>query len=137
MQPDTSELIKDFLKYKKFAVVGSFRDETKYAYKILKALTERGYEVFPVNPGMNEVDGRPCFKSISDIPCAPDVADMVTPPAVTETILKECLKKGIKRVWLQPVAESDAAISFCRDNGIAVIYDACIMLQSLKERQAP
>ena len=28
-------LVRDFLSQKKFAVVGSFRNETKFAYKIL------------------------------------------------------------------------------------------------------
>jgi uncharacterized protein len=62
-----------------------------------------------------------------------DVVDIVTPPAVTETILKECLEKGIKRVWLQPGAESQKAIDFCRDNYISVVYDVCVMLEALKK----
>lgn len=43
-------LIEEFLKQKSFAVVGSFRNESKYAYKILKNLKQKGYEVYPVNP---------------------------------------------------------------------------------------
>jgi uncharacterized protein len=126
-------LIKDFLSQKTFAVAGSFRNESKYAYKILKDLISQGYEVFPVNPGMSEVEGRQCYKCISDIPVVVDVVDIVTPPAVTETILKECLEKGIKRVWLQPGAESQKAIDFCRDNYISVVYDVCVMLEALKK----
>lgn len=47
--------------------------------------------------------------------------------------VKECAQKGIKRVWIQPGAESPAAIQFCRDNGIKVIYNICIMLASPKK----
>ena len=35
-------LVKDFLSQKSFAVVGSFRNETKYAYRIFKKLKEKG-----------------------------------------------------------------------------------------------
>ena len=124
-------LVKDFLKQKKFAVMGSFRNESKYAYKILKALIKKGYEVYPVNPRVNDIEGMKCYKKISDIPFDIDVVNVVTPPSVTETIVKECREKIIKRVWLQPGAESEAAIKFCRDNNIDVIYGLCVMLESL------
>ena len=128
-------LVKDFLKQKRFAVVGSFRNETKFAYKILVNLMEKGYEVFPINPRIGEVEGRTCYKTISDIPYSVDVANIVTPPLVTEGILKECLHKGIKRAWLQPGAESQAAIKFCHDNDMKVIHGICVMLESLKEEE--
>lgn len=128
-------LVRDFLRQKRFAVVGSFRNETKYAYKIFIDLIRKGYEVFPVNPRLSEIEGRACYKTISDIPYSVDVANIVTPPLVTESILKECLQKGIKRAWLQPGAESQAAIKFCHDNDIKVIHSMCVMLESLKEKE--
>jgi len=129
------KLVKEFLNQKRFAVVGSFRNEAKFAYKILVDLIKKEYEVFPVNPHMSEVEGRVCYKTISDIPYNVDVVNMVTPPLVTEGVLKECLQKGIKRVWLQPGAESQAAIKFCHDNDIKVIHGICVMLESLKEKE--
>lgn len=122
------DLIKEFLLQKNFAVVGSFRNESKYAYKILKNLKQKGYEVYPVNPKLKEVEGLKCYPTILDIPITVDVVDIVTPPAVTEQIVKQCFKKGITRIWLQPGAESETAIRFCQENNIKVIYNACIML---------
>lgn len=128
------DLVKDFFRQKSFAVAGSFKNEAKFAYKILIGLIKQGYEVFPVNPGTSNVEGRTCYKSISDVPFSIDVVSIVTPPPVTEGILRECLKKGIRRVWLQPGAENQAAIKFCHDNNIQVIHGICIMLESLKGR---
>ena len=128
-------LVKDFLRQRRFAVVGSFRNKEKFAYKILVDLIGRGYEAFPVNPHLSEVEGRACYKAISDIPHSIDVANIVTPPLVTESILKECLQKGIKRAWLQPGAESPSAIQFCNDNNIKVIHGMCVMMESLKGRE--
>jgi len=129
------DLVKDFLKQKRFAVVGSFRNKEKFAYRILVDLKKKGYEVFPVNPRLGEVEDRVCYKNISDIPHSVDVANIVTPPLVTESILKECLRRGIKRAWLQPGAESQDAIKFCHDNDIKVIHSMCVMLESLKEEK--
>ena len=128
-----NDLVIDFLRQKRFAVIGSFRSREKFAYRILIDLMKRGYEVFPVNPRMGEVEGRVCYKTISDIPGNIDVANIVTPPSVTEGILRECLQKSIKRAWLQPGAESPAVIQFCHDNGIKVIHSMCVMMESLKE----
>ena len=124
-------LVKEFLKQKRFAVVGSFRNESKYAYKILKNLLKQGYEVYPVNPHLSDIEGIKCYKSIRDIPAPIDVVNLVTPPLAAEAIVRECKEKAIKRVWLQPGAESEAAIKFCHDNNIDIIYGLCIMLESL------
>ena len=122
--------IEEFLKQKHFAIVGSFRNKSKYAYRIFKTLKEKGYGVYPVNPHRKEVEGLTCYRSIKDIPLSVDVACIVTPPAITEKVVKECREKGITRVWLQPGAESDEAIRFCQENGIKVVYNVCVMLES-------
>ncbi len=123
------KLVQEFLAQKSFAVCGSFRDETKYAYKILKTLLKKGREVYPVNPRLDEVEGLKCYKSVMDIPFKVDVVSFVTPPIVTEKIVKECLKKSIRKVWFQPGAESENAIAFCKDNGISAVHGLCVMIE--------
>jgi predicted CoA-binding protein len=122
------DLIKEILSQKSFAVVGSFRNETKVAYKIFRYLRQKGYEVYPINPTTKEIDGVKCYPSILDLPKPVDVVDLVTPPSVTEEIVKQCLQKGIKYVWMQPGAESEKAVEFCKENNIKVIYGTCIMM---------
>ena len=124
-------LVKDFLKQKSFAVAGSFRNESKYAYRILKTLKEKGHEVYPVNPHLREVDGLTCYPSVKEIPDPVDVVDIVTPPQITEKIVGECKEKGISRVWIQPGAESQTAIKFCKDNNIEVVYNLCVMMDAI------
>ena len=121
-------LVKDFLEQKKFAVVGSFRHERKYAYQILKSLKNSGYEVYPVNSRFKEIEGLTCYPSVKDIPVVCDVANIVTPPVVSVKIVKECKEKGINRIWLQPGAESQSVIEFCRQNNLEVVYNLCVML---------
>jgi len=125
------DLVKDFLKQRSFAVAGSFRNESKYAYRILKTLKEKGYEVYPVNPSLREVDGLRCYPNIKEIPDSVDVVDIVTPPQITEKIVRECKEKGISKVWIQPGAESKTVIEFCKDNGIKVVFNLCIMMNEM------
>ena len=131
------KLISDFLAQKRFVVAGSFRNESKYAYKIFKILKNKRYEVYPVHPTIKEVEGHRCYASVKDIPHTIDVVNLVTPPLVTEKILLECKDKGIRKVWIQPGAESQTAIKFCNNNDMKVIHGICVMLESMKGKRAP
>lgn len=122
------DLIEEFLSQKNFAVVGSFKNESKYAYQILKDLTRKGMKVYPVHPQLKEVEGLKCYPTVLDIPIAVEVVDVVTSPQVTEQIVEQCAQRGISRVWMQPGAESEQAIKFCQENKIKVVYKACVML---------
>jgi len=122
------ELIKEFMDQKRFAVIGATDDEQKYGNKIFKNLSGRGYEVYPVNPRLKEIEGVKCYPALADIPVKVDVVDFVVPPEVTEATLKECLRLGLERIWLQPGSESEAAIAFCHKNKLKVVHDTCVTL---------
>ncbi len=124
MQPD---LVKEFMAQKRFAVVGATDNTSKNGYRIFKNLTRRGYEVYPVNPGLDEIEGVKCYHRLADIPVRVDVVDFVVPPKVTEAILRECQQLGLDRIWLQPGAESEAALAFCRENKMRAVHDICVM----------
>ena len=122
------ELIKEFMSQKRFAIIGATDNSRKYGYEIFKNLKRRGYEVYPVNPRLKEIEGTKCYPSLSDISVKVDVVDFVVPPAVAGEVLKECKKLGLTRIWLQPGSESEAALDFCRKNNLKVVHDVCVML---------
>lgn len=126
-------LIEEFLdKRNIIAVVGASREPEKYGHLVYKDLKLGGYRVYPVNPNATEILGDKCYPSLEVLPVKPDVVDTVVPLKVTEEIVKTCKTLGINKVWMQPGSESEAAIRFCRDNGISVIYDLCIMVERQK-----
>lgn len=125
------QLVKDFLSQKSFAVAGSFRNQSKHAYRIFKTLREKGYQVYPVNPGMSEVEGVRCYSNVKDIPEAVDVMNIVTPAKITANIVRDCKERSISRVWIQPGAESKEVIEFCQNNKIEIIHGLCVMLEAI------
>jgi len=122
------ELIKDFMNQKRFAVIGATNNPQKYGNQIMKNLKSRGYEVFPVNPRLKELDGLACYSSLADIPVKVDVVDFVVPPEVTEEVLKQCKELGLDRIWLQPGSESETAITYSRENNLKVVHSVCVMM---------
>lgn len=122
------ELIQEFMKQKKFAVVGATDNPQKYGNQIVKNLKSRGYEVYPVNPRLKELEGFRCYSTLADVPVKVDVVDFVVPPEATEEILRQCKKLKLNRIWLQPGSESEKAIAFCHENNLKVVHSVCVML---------
>ena len=122
------DLINEFISQKRFAIVGATDDPQKYGNEIFKNLLSRGYEVYPVNPRLKELEGVKCYPTLSDIPVRVDVVDIVVPPMVAEEVVKEARRLGLERIWLQPGAESEAIVSFCQENGMKVVYNVCVMM---------
>ena len=72
------------------AVVGASRDRGKFGNISVRAHLQQGYEVFPVNPHADEVEGLRAFESLSDVPA--ENLDRVTvylPPNLTLDLLDE------------------------------------------------
>jgi len=122
------ELIKEFMGQKRFAVVGATDNPQKYGNQIVKNLKGRGYEVYPVNPRLKELEGLACYSSLSDIPVKVDVVDFVVPPEATEKILKQCRELELDRIWLQPGSESETAVAYCQENNLKVVHSVCVMM---------
>jgi hypothetical protein len=122
------DLIKEFMSQKKFAVVGATDNPGKYSNQIVKNLKKRGYEVYPINPKLNQLEGMKCYASLEEIPVKVDVVDFVVPPSVTKTILKDCKRLGLCRIWLQPGSENEAALAYCHNNNLKVVHGVCVML---------
>ncbi len=123
------QLITDFVNRRTWALVGATNDPRKYGNRILLDLRRAGYHVYAVNLNEPEVAGRPAYRSLADLPETPEVVDIVVPPDQTEQVVRQCKTLGLTRIWMQPGAESAAAIQYCHDHGLQVIYHACAMVE--------
>ena len=115
-----------------FAVVGVSKSPEKYGHIVYRDLRDARLKVYPVNPNADEVLGDKCYPSLDTLPEKPHVVDIVVQPKETEEVIKTCKKLGIKKVSMQPSSESQAAIDYCRKNGIDIIYGICIMQKRRK-----
>ncbi len=121
--------IDGFLSGGPHAVVGASTDRTKYGNKVLRAYVQTDRPVYPVNPKAPEVEGRKAFPDLRSLPEGVHGISVITPPPVTEKVVEEAADLGIKHIWMQPGAESDAAVAAAEKAGINVIAgDACVLV---------
>jgi uncharacterized protein len=121
-----------FLAAKMFGVAGASRDREKYGNRVLRVYQQNKLKVVPVHPKETEIEGLACVASVADLPADVASLSVITPPAVTEKIVEAAAKKGIKNIWMQPGAESPAAIQAARGHGMNVIADGTCILVVLK-----
>ncbi len=63
-----AELVTDFLRGRRIAVVGVSRGTGSAANPVFRKLRDSGYEVYPVNPNASEVEGAKCFANLESVP---------------------------------------------------------------------
>lgn len=126
-----SELIRDFVEQRRWAVVGVSNDHSKFGRKIFESMRGAGYEVYPVHHQLEALDdGTKVYRSVKEIPDPPAVVDLVVPPAATLQVLQDCIDAGVKRVWFQPGTNHPPSLQLAMDNGIDVIADgSCAMVE--------
>ncbi len=128
----TRDLISEFLRQKKIAIVGVSRDERDFSRTVFREFSERGYDVVPVNPQSGAIDDAQFVSNIKDVSPAPDVVVIMTPPAATAQIVRECAEAGISRIWLHRSigagSVSDEALEFCAEHDIRVVAGYCPLM---------
>jgi len=129
-QMGKEHLIDDFVGRRVWAVVGASENPAKYGNRVFRSLYRSGYTVYPVNPTGGELEGVPMCPTLASLPEMPEVVNLVVPPDVTEQIVREANELGLTRIWMQPGAESEAAIEYCHEHDMQVVYDACAMVHS-------
>lgn len=126
------DAVADFLAQKRIAVAGLSRSGDAVANGIYKKLREAGYQVFPLNPNTDEIEGDRCYPSVQSIPDGVDGVVIATTPQVTSQIVRECAEAGVPRVWMHRSfgegSVSSEAVDFCREQNITVIPGGCPMM---------
>src|SRR5690606_4384505 len=95
------------------AIVGASANEVRPSFFVTKYLADKGYEVFPVNPGQagREIAGRTAYARLADVPVPIDMVDIfraseAVPPIVDEALALDPLPRVI---WMQLTIRNDAA----------------------------
>ncbi len=126
---NTQEQIEQFLSSESFGVVGASTNREKYGNKVVRVYQQDNRTVVPVNPRAETIEGESCVATVADLPDRVKSISVITPPKITEQIVEQAIAKGIENIWMQPGAESKAAIANGLKNGLNVIADgSCILV---------
>ena len=75
----SDQQIREILSLTKVAVVGMSKNPSKAAHYVPKYLFDNGYDITPVNPTTDEILGKKCYSSISEVDEDIDIIDIFRP----------------------------------------------------------
>jgi predicted CoA-binding protein len=112
-------------KYKDIAVVGISDKPDRYSYQVAKFLMDRGYNIIPVNPMLEEWMGKKVYKDIHSIDHNIDVVDIFRKPEFIVDIVKDSGGKA-KVIWMQEGIVNEEAEKLAENMGMEVVMDKCM-----------
>jgi uncharacterized protein len=130
MAKNSLSTINDFLEPKRFALIGLSRDPKKFSRAVFKELSAKGFEIYPVNPNMDDVEGAKCYHNVSDLPSSVKHAVFMTPKPSTAGAVENAIHNGFTHIWIQQGAETKDAIDNARNNGAKIVHGTCIMMHA-------
>lgn len=133
MQLDT---IKKYLQQTStIAVVGLSPKENRPSNMVARYLIEEGFEVIPVNPGQNEILGKKCYPTLSEVKHQIDIVDIFRNPADVLPIVEEAIAIGAGCVWMQQGIINKEAARLAEEHGVFTVMDRCLKIdhQNLKK----
>jgi len=127
--PPPKDIEKILQDSKRIAIVGLSPKTSRDSNKIARYLLEKGFDIIPVNPGQEQVLERTCYKSLEDIPFAFDVANLFINPTRVPPVVDQCIRIGVKTIWMQLGVVHNESASKARAAGIEVVMNRCIMVE--------
>jgi predicted CoA-binding protein len=114
---------------KTIAMVGVSPKISRPSYFVFKYLTERGYQVIPVNPGQvgSELLGQKFYARLADIEEPIDMVDIFRNSQAALGVVREALalKPLPQVIWMQLGIRNDEAAKLAEDAGLKVVMNRC------------
>ena len=126
----TPQEIPNLLKTAKtVAVVGISDKPNRPSYGVAKYLLENShFDIYFVNPLLEEVLGQKVYKSLKEIPAHIDIVDVFRKPADCLQVLEESVEIGASAIWLQLGISVPEVAEMGSKAGLSVVMDRCIKI---------
>jgi len=127
-----SERIQALEQVKTIAMVGASANPDRPSYEVMAFLINQGYELFPVNPGLDgkKILGREVYSRLADIPEKFDMVDVFRNSAAIEQVIKDIEQIGFipNLFWMQLGVINEHCASRAVELGMNVVMDHCPMI---------
>ena len=128
----SDQQITDILSLQTVAVIGMSKHSSKAAHYVPKYLVDNGYDITPVNPNAEKILDISCYDSVSEIECPVDIIDVFRPSEQISSIIRDCIEKKPKVIWLQEGIHDFESEELARKAGILVVFNRCMLAEHMR-----
>lgn len=124
--PDTDTIRRMLQQIHTVAVLGLSSNESRPSFRVALGLQSLGYRIIPVRPALEAVLGEEAYPDLESLHEIPDIVDVFRAAEYIPAIVDECIRLGIKRIWLQQGIVHEEAALRAQQAGIFVVMDRCL-----------
>ena len=128
----SDQQITDILSLRTVAVIGMSKHSSKAAHYVPKYLIDNGYDVTPVNPNAEKILNISCYDYVSEIEGPVDIIDVFRPSEQISSIIRDCIEKKPKVIWLQEGIHDFESEELARKAGILVVFNRCMLAEHMR-----
>ena len=121
-----AEILK---RCKTIAVVGLSSNPMRPSHEVSEYMQHAGYRIIPVNPNETQVLGEKSYPRLEDVPQGIDIVNVFRRAEEVPQVAESAIRVGAKVVWMQLGIENEGAAAKARAAGLAVVEDACILIE--------
>jgi hypothetical protein len=99
------------------------------SFEVTQYMQGAGYRIIPVNPNESVVLGEKSYARLEDVPENIDIVNVFRRAEDVPPVVESAIRVGAKVVWMQMGIENEAAAEKARAAGLAVVEDACILVE--------
>ncbi|MCJ7655533.1 MAG: CoA-binding protein [Dehalococcoidia bacterium] len=118
-------------EYRTVAIVGASSNPERPSFRVVRYLSEHGYNVIPVNPNEHDILGMTCYPNLGSIPEKVEVVDIFRKSEAVTPVVDEAIKIGAKAIWMQEGVINEEAAAKARNAGLLVVMDKCMRKQHI------
>lgn len=115
------------------AVVGVSPDPLRPSNGVYRYLrSSSSYELYPVNPTIDELDGQPTYPDLAALPVVPDMVDVFRRQDHLRSVLDQAIAVGAKSIWLQQGLWDEQLALDAQAAGMQVVMDRCLEVEHVR-----
>ena len=113
---------------KTLAVVGLSSRPSRAGYYVPAYMQQAGYRIIPVNPHLEQALGEKAYPDLLAVPEPVDLVLIFRRSEEVPPVVEQAIEIGAQVVWMQVGVVNELAAAKARAAGLAVVMDACIMV---------
>ena len=109
------------------AVLGASRNRQRYANRAVRALQQHGYDVVPINPAHDDIEGMPALPDLAALERQVHTLTVYVGPHHIVPLIDDIVAARPRRVILNPGTESEQLERTLDEHGIPYL-EACTLV---------
>ena len=126
VNPEPEQICALLKRVRTIAVVGFSPKPRRPSHSIARQMQGYGFRIIPVRPAISAGLDEKAYPDLASVPDHIDLVNVFRASEYIPAVVDECLRLGLKSIWMQENIWNEDAAARARAAGMFVVMDRCI-----------